>query len=94
MAERDIIKQVHLDYLKERGVFFNGYVKAFDCRYCNIVIHSSKIALAKRHLSTERHIRCMGEKERYQKLEQSNTMIRGALTKILSKLTALEKIGK
>ena len=84
MAERDVARQGQLDYLKERKVFYNASVKAFDCRYCNIVIHSVKVALAKRHLSTERHIRCMGEKERYRKLEQNNTIIRGALTKLIS----------
>ena len=86
MAERDVTRQAQLDYLMQRGVFYNTSVKTYDCRYCNIVIHSNKVALAKRHLSTGRHIRCLGENERYRKLEQSNTIVRGALTRILSEL--------
>ena len=57
-------RQKVIEELRQQGVNFDARHKRFECRHCSTSLQTTRIADAKRHTRSERHLRCQSDARR------------------------------
>ena len=62
------VRNLKLKILAKKVLLFIRQKGIFECQYCGITVHSSKIVLAERHVETKRHFQ--EQKYHFEKLQR------------------------